>query len=191
MTIAVLDACVLYRGTVTDFLLNAAEQGVFEPIWSQQIADEWTRNLVLRTQIPRERIDYRRNRMNDAFPEASCDAGSETLNSVIDHCRSKAEEKDAHVVATAIAAEASIIVTYNLKDFPPHILKPFGLEAMVPDDFFCDLADTDVLKALGTARAHFNSIRKPPLSAPDYLDLLSSPKADLYQTRAWLDTNGF
>jgi len=32
--IAVLDACVLFRGGVRDFLLGVAEAGAFSPAWS-------------------------------------------------------------------------------------------------------------------------------------------------------------
>jgi hypothetical protein len=37
---AVLDACVLFRGGVRDFLLWIAEAGAFSPAWSDAIHDE-------------------------------------------------------------------------------------------------------------------------------------------------------
>ena len=46
---------------------------------------------------------------------------------------------DRHVLAAAIRAEADIIVTANLKDFPASSLAPHGLEAEHPDAFLARL----------------------------------------------------
>lgn len=48
---------------------------------------------------------------------------------------------DRHVLAAAIEANAQVIVTANLSDFPPDNLAPFGIEAKHPDDFVLDLID--------------------------------------------------
>lgn len=44
--IAVLDANVLIPAAPRDTLLRAAELGLFQPVWSDQILDEVQRNLV-------------------------------------------------------------------------------------------------------------------------------------------------
>jgi hypothetical protein len=191
MPVAGIDACVLYRGTITDFLLNAADVGLFEPVWSDAIANEWVRNLGERTNIPKERIDYRRSEMDRAFPGARCRADPKMLERVQDLCRSPAEVKDAHVIATAAAARASLIVTNNLGDFPSHVTSPFGLRVISPDAFYCELAAAHPRGALTAARLHYGSLRRPPLSVHEYLALLSSPKAELHQSKAWLAANGF
>ena len=36
-----LDACVLVPATTRGLLLGAAEAGMFTPLWSQKILDEW------------------------------------------------------------------------------------------------------------------------------------------------------
>ncbi len=187
MTTAVLDACVLYRGVVTDFLLNAADQGLFDPIWSPLIADEWTRNLEARGQIPAERIARRRQQMDDAFPGATCPCDSEVLNRVLLHCRTDKERKDAHVIATAVTADASVIVTHNLKDFPDHVFVPFAIAALKPDTFFCRLAAVDPVGAAASAKAHRLSMKKPSLLLDEYLALLKSPKAELHNSATWLE----
>lgn len=46
MIIATLDACVLYKGLLTNLLLWIAAQGAFDPAWSAEIHDEWSRNLA-------------------------------------------------------------------------------------------------------------------------------------------------
>src|SRR5690606_21408709 len=50
---------------------------------------------------------------------------------------------DWHVLAAAIRCGASVIVTFNEKDFPPEALEPFGIEAQHPDLFIDNLFDLD------------------------------------------------
>ena len=58
---------------------------------------------------------------------------------------------DRHVLATAIHAEAKVIVTCNLRDFPIDALGQYDIRAISPDAFFVELfADkpAPILKAL-------------------------------------------
>lgn len=45
---------------------------------------------------------------------------------------------DRHVLAAAIKARAQVIVTHNLKDFPPNMLEKWDMEAKSADDFIRD-----------------------------------------------------
>ena len=46
---------------------------------------------------------------------------------------------DAHVLALAVDQRADLIVTANLKDFPPRALAALGVRAVDPDRFLCAL----------------------------------------------------
>lgn len=46
------------------------------------------------------------------------------------------DENDRYVLAAAIEAKASVIVTFNLKDFPRRALSPYGIRALAPDVFW-------------------------------------------------------
>ena len=48
---------------------------------------------------------------------------------------------DRHVLAAAIRADAEVIVTFNLKDFPAGTLASYNVEAMHPDDYLVSLFD--------------------------------------------------
>ena len=79
---------------------------------------------------------------------------------------------DRHVVAAAIRTRASVIVTFNLKDFPADVLEPLGLEAQHPDEFITHLIYLNaglVCKALKEQRA---GLRNPPRSAEELLATL-------------------
>lgn len=43
--------------------------------------------------------------------------------------------KDGHVPAAAIRSRSSVIVTFNLKDFPAAVLDEYEVEAQHPDEF--------------------------------------------------------
>ncbi len=42
---------------------------------------------------------------------------------------------DRHVLAATIVANADVIVTFNLRDFPRENLETYGIEALHPDEF--------------------------------------------------------
>lgn len=79
---------------------------------------------------------------------------------------------DRHVVAAAIHAGASLIVTFNLQDFPAEALKPYNLAAQHPDDFIVDLLDLQPARVLEAAARHRRSLKNPPKTAEEYLDPL-------------------
>ena len=116
--IAVLDACVLFRGRLTDFLLRLAEAGLFDPAWSAAIEAEWMRALQRRRGIPPAVLATRQAAWPRPFPPPPAIPTLARLNAVRALCRSEAQRKDAHVVATALAAEARWIVTDNTGRLP-------------------------------------------------------------------------
>jgi len=77
-----------------------------------------------------------------------------------------------HVAAAAIHSGASLIVTFNLKDFPADALKPYNLAAQHPDDFIVDLLDLHPAGVLEAAACHRRSLKNPPKTADEYLDTL-------------------
>jgi hypothetical protein len=165
----VLDACVLFRGSVRDFLLWVAEAGAFSPAWSDAIHAEWMRNRREKFDDPISRLSYARAEMEKAFPGASFDPDPETLKTI-----RLADMNDAHVVATAVAAGAAAIVTYNLRHFPSQILKPLGLRAETPDAFCARLFDGAREEVIEGARLHRASLKKPSYDPGSYLDHLQS-----------------
>jgi hypothetical protein len=79
---------------------------------------------------------------------------------------------DRHVVAAAIHGGASLIVTFNLKDFPPEQLKRYNLVAQHPDDFIFDLLDLHAARVCEAAANHRRSLKNPPKTTDEYLDTL-------------------
>ena len=68
MESAVLDACVLFRNGVRDFLLWIAEAGAFSPALSNTIHDEWMRNRREKLGDPVDILVRARSPMETAVP---------------------------------------------------------------------------------------------------------------------------
>jgi predicted nucleic acid-binding protein len=179
METAVLDASVLFRGGVRDFLLWVAEAGAFSPVWSDMIHDEWMRNRRAKFGDPNSRLEHARREMERAFPGANFDPDRKALMSVF-----LPDPDDVHVLATAVAAEANAIVTYNERHFPREILGPLGLRAETPDFFCTRLIRDNPLPVVEGARLHRASLKNPAFARRNYLDHLVS--LDLKETATLL-----
>lgn len=79
---------------------------------------------------------------------------------------------DRHVLAAAIRCGASVIVTFNEKDFPQTALAPFGIEAQHPDLFIDNLFDLDAAAVVSAAQKQRAQLKSPPLDVDHHLDAL-------------------
>lgn len=177
--VATLDACVLFQGRLADLLLNLAEAGAFEPVWSDAIHAEWMKNLGMRFGIPADRIAYRRGEMEKAFPAANVTATPALISGVQAFCKTAAQRKDAHVMAAAISAKANVIVTHNIKDFDSAALVKFELSKIRPDNFCVQLLEAQTEKVLNGVSAHRASLKKAAFSPAGYLEYLAHEKSGL------------
>jgi hypothetical protein len=81
------------------------------------------------------------------------------------------DPQDRHVVAAAIEANASLILTWNLRDFPTATLRAHGLTCQTPDAFFVALFDQMqglVVASLANARCHLS---RSGVSAQEFLEI--------------------
>jgi len=82
------------------------------------------------------------------------------------------DPNDRHVLAAAIHGDASVIVTFNLRDFPREALAPFGIEARHPDDFILQLLERDVTAVISAAQRQRAQLLRPPSNTDHYLETL-------------------
>jgi hypothetical protein len=69
---AILDANVLYPAPIRDLLLNLADVGFYSPKWSDEINDEWVRNLLKnRPDLTEKQLKKTVIAMNNAFEDAN------------------------------------------------------------------------------------------------------------------------
>lgn len=157
--IALLDANVLYPAPLRDYLLHLASIGVYEPVWTIAIQDEWIRNLLkARPDIDKAALEATRRSMDKAFPGSNTTEYESLIESL-----SLPDPDDRHVLAAAIKAKAQVIVTANLKDFPADALIPHAVRAEHPDAFVSECIDRDRLKAIKALENQVKALKKPPL----------------------------
>ncbi len=163
-----LDACVLYPAPVRDLLLTFAGLHLYQPLWSEEIQNEWKRNLLAnRPDLSEDQLNWTIGRMNDSFPGANVTEYQHYINSI-----SLPDEDDRHVVAAAIKGKADVIVTFNLRDFPQSTLSTFGIEVVHPDQFALNVIDLDENAAIKGFEKMAGRLKNPPLSDDDILSAL-------------------
>lgn len=165
---AVYDACVLYPAPLRDFLMWLGLSGRFRARWSLQIHEEWKRNLLInRPDLTREQVDRTSTLMDQAIPDGLI-TGYEALIDGL--CLP--DPNDRHVLAAAIRCNASVIVTFNEKDFPPAVLEQFGVETQHPDEFIENLFDLDAAAVVTAAQRQRGKLKNPPMDVDRYLEIL-------------------
>jgi predicted nucleic acid-binding protein len=128
----VVDANVLANIHVCDLLLRLAEEpALFLPLWSHAVLDE-VQKTHQKLGWSLEISDYWRSEVQKAFPESLVTGWEHLIDQI------QVDPKDRHVVAAAVRAEATLIVTFNLKHFPAEGLIPWGLEVMHPAAFLLE-----------------------------------------------------
>ena len=124
---ALYDACVLYSAALRDLLMRLALTDLFRARWTDEIHDEWIRNVLAnRPDLKREQLERTRTLMNAHVRDCLVN-GYEDLIEGLD----LPDPDDRHVLAAAIRTRASVIVTFNLDDFPADYLAKYGVEAQI------------------------------------------------------------
>jgi predicted nucleic acid-binding protein len=166
--VVLYDATVLYPSTLRDLLIRVAQAGLVQAKWSDQILDEVFRNLTAnRPDLDPQKLARTRDLMNKAVRDCLV-SGYEPLLEAIE----LPDPDDRHVLAAAIKARAQVIVTHNLKDFPPAALEAWDMEAKSADDFILDQIDLGREAVYSAVQRIADSRQNPPATFTDVLAML-------------------
>lgn len=113
------------------------------------------RNLQEKFGVSAAAVQYRESEIRKHFPEAWVEGYEGLIPEMANH------EKDRHVLAAAVRADANVIVTYNLKDFMPAALAPHGIDAHGPSAFLKALYAIDPEAVLQTLEEQAAAIGRP------------------------------
>ena len=167
---AVLDANVLYPAPLRDYLLQLANLELYNPKWTKEIQEEWIRNLLIKRQdLKRENLIKTQKAMDSAFPDSNI-TGYEAIT------RSLAlpDPKDRHILAAAIRTNADVIVTFNLKDFPPDYIKSYNIEVQHPDSFITGLISLNKEKSYQAFKNQVSNLKNPPRTIKEVMETLEN-----------------
>ncbi|SNT74622.1 RSP_2648 family PIN domain-containing protein [Paracoccus seriniphilus] len=151
---AVLDANVLFPTVLREILIEVATGGLFQPVWSQRILDEW-RHAAGRLGREQELVAGAEIALLSLrFPDAmAAHDGQRAIDLDLP------DAADRHVIEAALHVSAPHIVTANLRDFPRHVMQGLGLRAIHPDAFLLELIRLDeALVAQAITRVHAKAV---------------------------------
>ena len=178
---AVLDACVLLPMPLCDTLLRLAEEpSLYRPLWSTTTLEEIRRNLAVKLHRTPEQCERRITAMRSAFPESEIVVPDELLHGF--DC--VGDVNDRHVLGAAVRGSAHVIVTNNVRDFPPECLRRFDLLCHTPDEFLIHqfhIGPDEVLSKLDEQAAN---VGKDRISIANHLGIICPEFAKLVLERS-------
>jgi predicted nucleic acid-binding protein len=141
---------------------------LYMPKWTEQIHAEWIDNaLKIRPDLSREKLERTRNLMNQ-HAESSLVTDFEHLIPTL----SLPDVNDRHVLAAAIECDASVIVTFNLRDFPEKALDEYDISAQHPDSFLSELYFKSPGPFQNAVQTMVAQLKNPPSSVEQYISVL-------------------
>ena len=147
MTRVLIDANVLYPTVLREIVLGVAGQGLFTPLWSPRILEEWARAARRTGEEDIARGEIALVRAN--WPDAEITPGDHLDLTLPD-------PDDIHVLAAAIDGQADELLTMNLRDFPTRTLSAHGIIRRDPDGFLLEFLAShpdEVRKVVGQVHA--------------------------------------
>ncbi|OLV17326.1 PIN domain-containing protein [Deinococcus marmoris] len=164
---AFCDANVLYSALPRDLLIRLALAELCEVRWSDEVQDEWTRNLLAMRPDRAQALTRTRALMERALPQARCH-GYESLIPGL----ALPDPDDRHVLAAALHSGADVLLTFNLKDFPPANVPGGELLVTHPDSWLVDVMVQDEELTLTVVQELLAALRSPRLQVADLAEAL-------------------
>ncbi|WP_423459914.1 PIN domain-containing protein [Ottowia sp. VDI28] len=165
----ILDANVLYPSLLRDTLMSLATAGLYHARWTNQIHEEWTRNLAKnRPDIAHKLADVVRV-MNRAVPDCLVENYEGLVPSIV-----LPDQDDRHVVAAAIAGHADAIVSFNVDDFPLAELAKYNIEIQHPDTFLLNQIHLHKIGCLSAIKRMRERWKNPEFSAIKLVEILDA-----------------
>ncbi|WP_207795393.1 PIN domain-containing protein [Deinococcus koreensis] len=157
---------MLYPSLIRNLLMHLAVSGLVAARWTDEIQDEWIRNLLAaRPDLSAERLQRTRRFMEQAVPDAQVTGYEGIVPSL-----SLPDADDRHVLAAAIHAGAEFLVTFNLKDFPVAALH--SLDVLTPDGLVCRLLDSSPEATVDAVEGLRITLRQPAYPPAEFLERL-------------------
>lgn len=152
---------------------------LFQAKWTEEIHREWIYNIAKKQpNITKHKLQLVKEKMNMNVRDCLVD-GYQKLTQTL----TLPDPNDRHVLAAAIYANADLIVTFNLRDFPIKFLSRYRVQAKHPDEFIVSLLSLNTAKVIDEIRKTRLSLKNPSKSPEEYLAILerqSLPKTVTY-----------
>ena len=150
-----IDANVLFPTVMREVVLGVAGQGLFQPLWSPRILEEWARAAARIGPMAEAQARGEIAQLGAAWPRALVRHPPE-----LEARLWLPDPGGVHVLAAAIHGSADIIMTVNAKDFPRNILAEEGLSRVDPDSYLQHCAQASPDEVVRVAQAVLDEARR-------------------------------
>lgn len=166
---AVIDSNVFYGARLRSLVLFAAQTKLFRARWTDEITEEWVRNLLKkRPDISRDQLQSTIDALNNAVENCIVEGYEDLIPAM-----KLPDDNDRHVLAAAVRTCANVIVTFNTKDFPEDELAKYGIKAIDPDVFLIDTFQISPPIMIEAIANDFKHYQNPEINFDDYREALS------------------
>lgn len=124
----------MFPTVLREVLLGAASLGLYEPLWTTRILQEWVHATAKLGPLAKIQAESEAAMLSVRFPKACLRAFPEIETRLL-----LPDVNDLHVLALGIGGHADVIVTLNNVDFPRHVLAAEGLARRDPDSLLWEL----------------------------------------------------
>lgn len=139
-SVVLSDANIVFSRVLRDYVLYAMTHQLIRVRWSQAILDEAIRRMIQRVDGFDEASGERlMAAMNDTFPYSQVELTEEARARVADLVL--VDDNDRHVIAAAVAAEATFVCSDDLTGFPPEVMAALGIEWVTADALLSTLVE--------------------------------------------------
>jgi hypothetical protein len=187
-TLVVLDTCVLLKQRVSDVIMDLRAEGVFSVHWTENVEEEFLRNMQLAFNASEAGAQRRLLAMKARCPEWEVFMTSEDFSAV----PKQVDQKDRHVAAAALALRHAadndsedepnqaydvILVTDNVKDFATKALAKLGVRVVQSGAFLDEVFNAEPEATTRAVLQTAKDLKKPPYTVPELLYTLRSQGA--------------
>ena len=161
-----VDACTLAGALKRNLLLTLAETELFRIRWSEAVLVE-TQGAINKMLAAKHVVDaeQRAVRARRSMEAAFDDAMVKDFDAFLTLCEGLPDPDDVHVVAAALKARSDMIVTDNVKHFPPAKLAGLQIGVSSSDAFIADTIALDAVRAVAALRTMRLRLNRPDKTA--------------------------
>ena len=166
-----IDACALAGALRRNLQLTLAEAEFFRVRWSAEILKETQKaieEILTKKGVP-DAVDGQVGASDSLDGDSFRRRFGCQLWGFFKACEKLPDQNDAHVLAAALKTQASIIVSDNLKHFPPDIIRSLNLEVLSSDKFIADTIALDIGRALPAIKRMRDRFKNPAMTGEELL----------------------
>ncbi|WP_415062101.1 hypothetical protein [Bdellovibrio sp.] len=147
--------------------MQFAVDSFYQAKWSELVESQFVKNVEKKYPATKGKVGRVVSLMRSAIPDYFSEATPETIELVEE---SNTDVGDIQILAAAIDANCTHLVTYNLKDFDIAFAAGRAVKVLHPDEFFYEVISEDIGAAKASFQKAVDRTAKPPRTYAEYCE---------------------